>query len=55
MRAALDAAAAEGAEAFVWTHRSNAAAVALFRSLGGVAEAADDQLLVYPPEVAGGS
>jgi aminoglycoside 6'-N-acetyltransferase I len=53
MRAALDAAAVLGAEAFVLTQRSNPAALALFRELGGVAEADDDQLLVYPPPASG--
>ena len=48
MRAAISAAEAEGADAFVFTNRSNAKAVAFYKRLGGRIKNGDDLLFVYP-------
>ncbi len=47
MSSALKAAAARGIDAFVFTNHSNAAAIALYRKLGGVAKNGDDLLFVF--------
>ena len=53
MRAVLDAAEARAADVFLFTNRSNEAAVAFFAGLGGRVENGDDLLFVYPVEGGG--
>lgn len=48
MEAVLSTAAGEGADTFLLTNRSNVAAMALYETVGGRTENADDQLFEFP-------